>query len=120
MGDKNVLGGALASCCEDLVTGFYRNGFCQTGDTDIGVHVACARVTKEFLEFSAARGNDLISPNPAFGFPGLNEGDFWCLCASRWVEAWEAGAAPSLNLNATHEKMLEFVPLEVLKKYEIR
>lgn len=113
--DKNVLGEPLTLCCNDPMTGFYRTGFCQTGDQDIGTHVACAYVTDEFLAFSKARGNDLSTPRPDFGFPGLKDGDKWCLCAARWVEAYEAGVAPTLDLNATHEKMLEFIPLAILK-----
>lgn len=114
--DKNVLGEPLQLCCKDPLTGFYRNGFCQTGDQDFGTHVACAYVTDEFLQFSKARGNDLITPRPEHGFPGLKEGDKWCLCAGRWAEAYDAGVAPPLDLSASHEKMLEFVPLYLLKK----
>lgn len=116
--DINVLGTPLKLCCNSPVTGFYRNGFCQTGKQDIGSHVACAIVTKEFLEFSKSRGNDLTTPNPAYDFPGLNPGDKWCLCASRWTEALEAGLAPALDLEATHEKMREYAEIEVLKKYD--
>ncbi|MEM6812617.1 MAG: DUF2237 domain-containing protein [Pseudomonadota bacterium] len=117
--DKNVLGSQLELCCSDPITGFYRNGFCQTGSQDVGTHVACAKVTDEFLEFSKSRGNDLSTPRPEFSFPGLKAGDKWCLCASRWTEALEAGVAPLLNLKATHEKMLEYAEIEVLKKYAI-
>lgn len=118
--DKNVFGGDLALCCNDPVTGFYRNGFCQTGQADIGTHVACAVVTDEFLEFSRDKGNDLITPRPEYDFPGLKAGDKWCLCAGRWTEALEGGVAPKLVLEATHEKMREYVSLEVLEKYAMK
>ena len=116
---KNVLGGPLQPCSERPVTGFFRDGCCNTSDEDIGAHVVCVRVTAEFLEFSAARGNDLTTPHPEFGFPGLKPGDRWCLCAMRWVEALHAGMAPQLVLAATHEGMLEYAPLAELKKYAI-
>ena len=115
--DKNILGTALKLCCDNPVTGFYRNGFCQTGKQDVGSHVVCAIVTQEFLDFSKSRGNDLTTPNPAYAFPGLKPGDKWCLCATRWTEALEFGVAPALDLEATHEKMREYAELEVLKKY---
>ncbi len=116
---KNVLGGPLQTCSERPVTGFFRDGCCNTSDEDIGAHVICVRVTARFLEFSAARGNDLTTPHPEFGFPGLKPGDRWCLCAMRWVEALHAGMAPQLVLAATHEGMLEYAPLEELKKHAI-
>ena len=116
---RNVLGGALQPCSERPVTGFFRDGCCNTGDEDIGAHVICVRVTAGFLEFSAARGNDLTTPHPEFGFQGLKPGDCWCLCAMRWVEALSAGLAPQLVLAATHEIMLEYAPLAELKKYAI-
>ena len=108
---KNVLGGDLQSCCQDPVTGFYRDGFCNSGPGDFGVHVVCAQMTAEFLTFSRARGNDLSTPEPAYGFPGLKPGDRWCLHVLRWVEAWEAGMAPKVVLEATHEQVLKFAPL---------
>jgi uncharacterized protein (DUF2237 family) len=101
------------------MTGFYRDGCCNTGDEDAGVHVACVQVTAKFLAFSQARGNDLTTPHPEFGFSGLQPGDRWCLCALRWVEALEAGVAPQLVLAATHEVMLEYAPLAELKKYAL-
>ena len=101
-GARNVLGGPLATCCTAPLTGFYRDGSCHTGPQDIGTHVVCAQVTPEFLEFSVARGNDLVTPVPQFHFPGLNAGDKWCLCALRWKEAFEAGVAPPVVLQATH------------------
>lgn len=102
------------------MTGFYRDGYCQTGPGDVGLHTVCAQVTNEFLEFSAARGNDLVTPNPAFGFPGLKEGDCWCLCAQRWKEALLAGMAPQVVLEATHISTLEFVELEDLEARAVR
>ena len=116
---KNVLGGALQTCNERPLTGFYRDGCCNTGADDVGAHVVCTRVTKEFLEFSLSRGNDLTTPHPEFGFPGLKPGDKWCLCAARWVEALNAGIAPPIVLTATHESMLEYIALARLKKYAI-
>jgi uncharacterized protein (DUF2237 family) len=111
---SNVLGQPLRSCCSDPVTGFYRDGFCQTGDEDLGRHTVCAVMTAEFLEFSRANGNDLSTPMPAFGFPGLKPGDRWCLCAGRWAEAFEAGFAPPVVLQATAEQALEVVSFDDL------
>ncbi len=116
---KNVLGGPLQPCSEQPRTGFYRDGCCNTGDDDFGAHVVCVRTTAEFLAFSQARGNDLTTPHPEFGFPGLKPGDRWCLCAARWVEALQARAAPHIVLTATHEEMLEYVALAELKKYAL-
>ena len=118
-GARNDLGGPLATCCTAPLTGFYRDGSCHTGPQDIGTHVVCAQVTPEFLEFSVARGNDLVTPVPQFHFPGLNPGDKWCLCALRWKEALDAGVAPPVVLAATHEKALEFVSLEDLKRHAV-
>jgi len=118
-GARNVLGGPLATCCTAPLTGFYRDGSCHTGPQDVGTHVVCAQVTSEFLEFSVARGNDLVTPVPQFHFPGLNPGDKWCLCALRWKEALDAGVAPPVVLAATHEKALEFVSLEDLKRHAV-
>ena len=115
---KNVLGGELESCSTDPLTGFYRNGCCDTGAEDLGVHTVCARVTDEFLEFSRSRGNDLTTPMPAAGFEGLKPGDQWCLCASRWQEALEAGVAPPVVLEATHARTLEWVDLADLRAHE--
>lgn len=116
---RNVLGERLQSCSEVPVTGFYRDGCCNTGPEDLGVHTVCALMTSEFLEFSRARGNDLSTPLPEFGFPGLKPGDRWCLCAARWKEALDAGMAPRVVLTATHEATLEFVTLDELKKYAV-
>lgn len=116
---KNVLGGILKTCSTEPLTGFFRDGCCKTGLQDVGTHTVCTRVSDEFLKFSYVMGNDLITPHPEFQFPGLKAGDQWCLCASRWREALEAGVAPPVDLEATHEKTLEFVSLEDLKKYAI-
>lgn len=113
----NVFGLPLQSCCQDPVTGYFRDGYCKTMAEDLGTHVVCARVTREFLEFSRQRGNDLISPAPQWKFPGLKPGDQWCLCVSRWMEAEKAGVAPPVILEATHEKALEYTSMETLLKY---
>jgi uncharacterized protein (DUF2237 family) len=113
----NVLGEPLKPCSFDPVTGFYRDGCCNTGPEDRGRHTVCARMTAEFLAFSRARGNDLSTPRPELGFPGLRPGDRWCLCAARWREAWEAGSAPKVVLASTHRSVLEIVPLEVLEAH---
>ena len=115
----NVLGTPLQSCCTDPVTGFYRDGRCVTGPQDRGKHVICAQVTEEFLQFSRSRGNDLITPIPAYDFPGLKPGDRWCLCASRWQEAYEAGVAPPVVLEATHEAALQYVPVAALQAHAL-
>ena len=114
---KNVIGGNLEACCTSPITGFYRDGFCRTGGQDFGSHVVCAEVTLEFLEFTKLRGNDVSTPVPDFNFPGLKPGDRWCLCASRWQEALEAGVAPPVILSATHSRALEMVSLDDLKKH---
>lgn len=116
---QNVFGGPLEACSRAPSTGFYRTGCCETGAEDLGLHVVCAEMTREFLEFSQARGNDLSSPNPATGFPGLLPGDRWCLCAGRWVEAFDAGVAPRVVLAATNAEVLRHVPLERLKRHAI-
>jgi uncharacterized protein (DUF2237 family) len=116
---SNVLGGPLEPCNLELVTGWYRNGCCETGGGDAGVHTVCAIVTDEFLEFTRAEGNDLSTPVPQYGFPGLKAGDQWCLCASRWQEAFEAGKAPKVRLRSTHALTLEFVRLDDLKKFAV-
>ena len=115
---KNVLGGTLISCCTDPMTGFYRDGYCHTGSNDYGVHTVCAIMTEEFLTFTSSCGNDLSSPRPEYGFPGLKPGDGWCLCVSRWKEAMDRGMAPPVVLEACHIKSLEVVTLEELKKNE--
>jgi len=113
---SNVFGTELEPCSHDPLTGFYRDGCCETGPEDLGMHTVCAIMTEEFLEFSRERGNDLSTPRPGFGFQGLKPGDRWCLCAARWKEAWEAGKAPQVVLTATNEATLEIVPLEALVK----
>lgn len=113
---RNVLGGDLESCSVEPITGFYRNGCCDTGPEDRGVHTVCAQMTREFLEFSRRMGNDLITPAPQYGFPGLRPGDRWCLCVLRWREAFAAGVAPPVVLEATHQYALEFVRMDDLKR----
>ncbi|MEZ5833373.1 MAG: DUF2237 domain-containing protein [Dongiaceae bacterium] len=117
--DLNVFGERLAPCSVDPVTGFYRDGCCSTGDEDLGRHVVCAEMTASFLEFSKRMGNDLSTPRPEFGFPGLRPGDRWCLCADRWQQALEAGAAPRVVLGATHQLALEHVDLADLKRHAL-
>lgn len=112
--DRNVLGAPLSPCGLDPITGFWRDGCCRTGDQDQGRHTVCVIVDAAFLAFSAARGNDLSTPMPAYGFPGLVPGDRWCLCADRWAEAYKAGKAPRVVLAATHERTLKHVTLEEL------
>jgi uncharacterized protein (DUF2237 family) len=113
----NVLGEELEPCCNDPVTGFYRNGCCETGPEDLGLHTVCAVMTAEFLAYSKSAGNDLSTPQPQFHFPGLKPGDRWCLCAPRWKEALDAGMAPPVVLASTHEETLAIVTLVVLKDY---
>ncbi len=113
----NVLGEPLESCSEEPMTGFFRDGCCNTSDEDLGSHTVCVEVTREFLEFSRFRGNDLSTPVPEFGFPGLKSGDRWCLCAARWLEAQQHGMAPRVMLRGTHQRALEIVSLDLLKEY---
>lgn len=114
---RNVLGGALKPCSGEPLTGFFRNGRCDTCADDLGSHTVCAEMTEAFLEFSRAMGNDLSTPRPEFGFSGLQPGDRWCVCAARWLEAYRAGYAAPVVLSATHEAALEIVPLTALKKH---
>ncbi|MDO8898210.1 MAG: DUF2237 domain-containing protein [Bacteroidales bacterium] len=114
---KNVFGEPLIECSTKPLTGFYRDGCCNTGEEDAGLHTVCAVMTEEFLTFSKSRGNDLSTPMPLYHFSGLKPGDNWCLCALRWVEAWQAGKAPKVILEATHEKTLDFVSLQELVKF---
>ena len=116
---RNVLGSELVECGRDPLTGFYRDGCCNTGGEDLGVHTVCARMTEEFLEFSKAAGNDLSTPRPEFGFAGLRPGDCWCLCAARWKEAYDASAAPPVVLEATHSATLEWASIDELRKHAI-
>ena len=113
----NVFGEALLLCGDDPVTGYYRDGKCNTCDSDTGSHTVCIQASKEFLEYSRFKGNDLSTPIPEYGFAGLNPGDSWCLCAARWLEAHESGMAPRIHLRKTHIKALDIIPLEMLKKY---
>lgn len=115
----NVLGGPLAACSIDPLTGFFRNGACDTCAADRGSHTVCAVMTAEFLAYSKYVGNDLSTPRPEFNFPGLKPGDGWCLCASRFLQAHDEGCAPQVNLDATHVKALEIVPIEVLRRYAL-
>jgi uncharacterized protein (DUF2237 family) len=119
MAARNVVGGPLEPCGTDPLTGFYRDGCCRTGEEDVGSHTICAVVSAEFLAHQQRIGNDLISPMPAFGFPGLEPGDRWCVCAGNWLRAHEDGAAAYVVLGATDERALEVVPLEVLERYAV-
>jgi uncharacterized protein (DUF2237 family) len=116
---KNVLGTELQICCTSPMTGFYRDGYCRTGPDDVGRHTVCILATDEFLAFSKSAGNDLSTPRPEYAFPGLKEGDKWCLVAMRWQQALEAGMAPQVYLQATHESALEVISLADLKKYSV-
>ena len=115
----NVLGTPLQCCCRDPLTGFYRDGYCRTGPGDVGLHTVCVQVTEDFLEFGAERGNDLITPVPEFGFPGLKPGDRWCVCVTRWAEALEEDIAAPVVLESTHISALEFVSLEDLQRHAV-
>ncbi|WP_106180170.1 DUF2237 family protein [Prauserella shujinwangii] len=117
--DRNVLGGRLEECGTDPVTGFYRDGCCQTGPEDLGNHTVCAVVTAEFLAHQQAAGNDLVTARPEYGFTGLRPGDRWCVCAARWLEACEAGAAPPVVLAATHVRALDVIPLDALRRHAV-
>lgn len=113
----NVFGESLIACSSDPMTGFFRDGCCNTNDQDFGSHTICIEASEAFLEFSRFKGNDLSTAVPEFGFPGLKAGDRWCLCASRWLEAHEQGMAPRVHLTRTHQKALDIVPLEILRSY---
>tara|TARA_Y100000782_G_scaffold98009_1_gene111417 strand:- start:77 stop:448 length:372 start_codon:yes stop_codon:yes gene_type:complete len=116
---ENVFGEEIESCCENPITGFFRDGFCHTDERDEGVHTVCVSMTEDFLEFSKSRGNDLSTPRPEFNFPGLKEGDSWCLCAERWSEAYELDKAPKLYIKKTNIRTLDVIPLELLKKFAL-
>ena len=116
---KNVLGRPLEPCCVDPVTGYFRDGYCRTDEHDHGRHVVCAQITDEFLHYTQARGNDLMTPRPEFGFPGLRAGDGWCLCALRWKEAADAGVAPPVYLERTEQSALDYVPLALLQSHKV-
>ena len=115
----NVLDEPLSVCSENPLTGFFRDGCCNTNDDDVSSHTICVEVSKTFLEYSRFKGNDLTTPAPEFGFPGLNDGDRWCLCAQRWLEAYNEKMAPRVYLMSTHKKSLEIVPLNLLKQFAI-
>ena len=115
----NIFNEPLEACSFDPVTGFFRSGCCETSEQDTGSHTVCAIMTEEFLKFSKSKGNDLSTPVPAFDFPGLNSGDRWCLCAARWLEAYEAGSAPSIIARATHRRALEIIPIEAMKEFSL-
>jgi uncharacterized protein len=117
--DRNVIGGALLECSAEPVTGFFRDGCCATGPEDVGSHTVCTIVTERFLSFSRRAGNDLSTPQPQFGFPGLRPGDRWCVCAARWLEAHDSGCAPPVLLAATHERALELIGIDTLLAYAI-
>lgn len=115
----NVLGEPLLLCGDRPVTGYYRDGYCNTCEEDVGSHTVCIEVSREFLEYSRFKGNDLSTPMPEYGFEGLRPGDSWCLCAARWLEAYRENMAPRVHLTRTHRKALEIVPLELMRKYAV-
>ena len=121
MSDKqlNVFDEVIEVCCKNPITGFYRDGFCHTDEFDRGMHVVCAKVTNDFLNFSKTRGNDLSTPRPDLNFPGLKEGDSWCLCAERWKEAYESGFAPKIFLKKTNKKALKIIDFAILKEFAL-
>ena len=116
----NVLGTELRCCCRDPLTGFYRDGYCRTGPEDLGLHTVCVQVTEEFLDFSVLDGNDLVTPMPEWGFPGLKPGDRWCVCVTRWKAALDHGRAAPIDLEATHSSVLDFVDLDDLKAHALK
>ena len=113
----NVFGESLIPCSTDPMTGFFRDGCCNTSEQDVGSHTVCVVLTDDFLEFSKSRGNDLSTPLPAYGFPGLKGGERWCLCARRWLEAYQAGKAPKVILRATHQRALEVIAMDILREF---
>ena len=117
--DRNVLGGPLASCSSEPLTGFFRDGCCNTGPEDIGLHVVCAKVTQPFLDFARRHGNDLVTPAPHYGFPGLKPGDRWCVVAVRWLQAYRDGAAAPVVMASTNARALDVVPLEALNEHSV-
>ena len=116
---KNILGEEIELCCDNPITGFFRDGFCNTDERDEGVHTVCGSMTEDFLKFSKSRGNDLSTPRPEFDFPGLKEGDNWCLCAERWKEAYECGFAPKIFLKSTNKKAFKIIEIEILKDFAL-
>ena len=117
---KNVLGDPIKICSVKPMTGFFRDGFCRTGDSDTGSHVVAAIIDQKFLDYTKSKGNDLETPQPQYNFSGLKPGDRWCVCATRWSEALKAGAAPAIDLEATHEKALKYISIETLKKHKLK
>ena len=115
----NILGNKLEKCSDILVTGYTRNGCCESIDSDLGKHIICAEITKSFLLFSLSKGNDLITPNIKFNFPGLREGDRWCVCLNRWLEAYKSNSAPAIIAKATNLKALDIIPMEIIKEFAI-
>ena len=115
----NIFDEVIEECCSNPITGYFRDGFCHTDELDRGLHVVCAHITDEFLDFSKSRGNDLSTPRPEFNFPGLKEGDSWCLCAERWKEAFDNGFAPKVYLKRTNRKALSIIDIETLKDFAI-
>jgi hypothetical protein len=115
----NIFGEELVACGGDPVTGFFRDNMCNTCEQDVGSHTVCVEVSHEFLEFSRSKGNDLSTPMPEYNFPGIQPGDIWCLCAARWLEAYQGDKAPRVHLRKTHIKALEVVPIELLKRYAL-
>ena len=115
----NIFDEPLDECCSNPITGFYRDGFCHTDDLDRGIHVVCAEMSEEFLNFSKSRGNDLSTPRAEYNFPGLKSGDHWCICAERWKEAFDCGKAPKLFLKKSNKKALTIIKIEILKKFSL-
>lgn len=115
----NVFGEALSPCNDEPATGYYRDGYCNTCEQDVGSHTVCAEMTSKFLEYSRFKGNDLSTPMPEYGFPGLQEGSAWCLCAARWLEAYKEGMAPRVHLTRTHLRALEIIPMEILREFAV-
>ncbi len=115
----NLFDEVIEECCSNPITGFFRNGFCHTDELDRGLHIVCSLITDDFLRFSKLRGNDLSTPRPEFNFPGLTEGDSWCVCAERWKEAYEHGFAPKVFLKRTHKKAATIIDIEILKEYAV-
>ena len=115
----NIFDEVIEECCSNPITGYFRDGFCHTDELDRGLHVVCAQITDEFLDFSKSRGNDLSTPRPEFNFPGLTEGDAWCLCSMRWLEAYQHASAPKLYLRRTHQEALSVIDLDILQNFAL-
>ena len=119
MNQKNIFNEPIDECCSNPITGYFRDGFCHTDKLDMGLHVVCSLITNDFLSFSKTRGNDLSTPRPEFNFPGLKDGDSWCVCAERWKEAYEHGFAPKVFLKKTHKKAASIIDIDILKEYTV-